>query len=134
MTHFWKELTESYARRKAADLKRPFYRLQLHDWGYLKGEQGWGRFADLFVNSNLHIILCGRAGYEFDLTLDDEGHKQLEKTGIKMKAESDFGYEPSLLVWMKDGCLRLRPLQRMDDLSPRGTPCVITSSRPQFLK
>jgi AAA domain len=101
VTHFWKELTESYARRKAADLKRPLYRLQLHDWGYLKGEQGWGRFADLFVNSNLHIILCGRAGYEFDLTLDDEGHKQLEKTGIKMKAESDFGYEPSLLVYME---------------------------------
>jgi hypothetical protein len=101
VTHFWKELTESYARRKAADLKRPLYRLQLHDWGYLKGEQGWGRFADLFVNANLHIILCGRAGYEFDLTLDDEGHKQLEKTGIKMKAESDFGYEPSLLVYME---------------------------------
>jgi len=55
VTHFWKELTECYARRKAADLKRSLYRLQLHDWGYLKGEQGWGRFADLFVNSNLHI-------------------------------------------------------------------------------
>jgi len=100
-THFWKELCESYCRRKAKALNKSVYRLQINDWGYLKGESGWGKFADLYVNSAVHIILCGRAGYEFNLDEDEEGHKQLEKTGVKMKAEGEFGYEPSLLVYME---------------------------------
>lgn len=101
ITHPWKELCESYCRRKAQMLKRNYYRLQIGDWAYLKGENGWGKFADLFINSGVHIILCGRAGYEFDMDTDEEGHKQLEKTGVKMKAEGEFGYEPSLLVYME---------------------------------
>lgn len=94
VTHFWKELCDAYMRQK----KRT--RLQFEDWAYLKGE--WNKFTDLFVNSNLHIILCGRAGYEYDYIVDDETHKKnLEKTGIKMKAEGEMGYEPSLLVLME---------------------------------
>jgi hypothetical protein len=69
-------------------------------WNYLKTE--WGKFSDAFVNSNLHVLMCGRAGFEYDYTTDDEtGKKNLEKTGIKMKAESEMGYEPSLLVLME---------------------------------
>jgi hypothetical protein len=45
------------------------------------------------------VIICGRAGYEYDYFEDDEGKKQLEKTGIKMKAETEMGFEPSLLVF-----------------------------------
>lgn len=101
ITHFWRELCESYCRRKAQRFGVPSYRLQLQDWSYLKGDQGWGKFSDLFVNAPLHIILCGRAGYEFDMDMDEEGHKQLEKTGVKMKAEGEFGFEPSLLVYME---------------------------------
>jgi hypothetical protein len=100
-THFWKELCESYCRRKAEQLKRSTYRLQMNDWGYLKGELAWGKFSDLYVNSGVHIILCGRAGYEFNMDQDEEGHKELQKTGVKMKAEGEFGYEPSLLVYME---------------------------------
>ena len=94
LTHFWIELTDAYMRTK----KRT--RLQFDDWAYLKAE--WRKFTDLFVNSNLHIIVCGRAGFEYDYTTDDEtGRKNLEKTGIKMKAEGEMGYEPSLLVLME---------------------------------
>jgi hypothetical protein len=94
VTHFWKELCDAYTRQK----KRT--RLQFEDWAYLKAE--WNKFTDLFVNSNLHIILCGRAGYEYDYIEDEETHKKnLEKTGIKMKAEGEMGYEPSLLVLME---------------------------------
>jgi hypothetical protein len=93
VTAFWKELGDSYMKAKGRQ------RLQFEDWGWLKKE--WGRFTDLFVNSNLHIILCGRAGYEYDYFEDEEtGKKNLEKTGIKMKAEGEMGYEPSLLVLM----------------------------------
>jgi hypothetical protein len=100
-SHFWTELCQAYAHRKAKSFNRANYRLGISDWAYLKGEDGWGKFATLFVNSSLHIILAGRAGYEFDMDVDDEGNKELLKTGVKMKAEGEFGYEPSLLVYME---------------------------------
>lgn len=93
ITHFWKELCDAYMKRKNRT------RLQFEDWGYLKSE--WGKFTDQFINSPLHIILCGRAGYEYDYFEDEAGKKNLEKTGIKMKAEGEMGYEPSLLVLME---------------------------------
>lgn len=93
ISHFWKELCDAYMKKKNRN------RLQFEDWSYLKSE--WGKFTDQFINSKLHIILCGRAGYEYDYFEDDAGKKQLEKTGIKMKAEGEMGYEPSLLVLME---------------------------------
>lgn len=93
ISHFWMELCDAYMRQK----KRT--RLQFEDWAYLKRE--WRQFTDLFVNSGVHIVLCGRAGYEYDYFEDEAGKKQLEKTDIKMKAESEMGYEPSLLVLME---------------------------------
>lgn len=100
LTHFWVELCETYCAQKAAEYNRRTYRLQFQDWAFLKSE--WRRFTDKFVNSNLHIIAAGRAGYEFDMVEDeDTKKKQLEKTGIKMKAEGEMGYEPDLLVLME---------------------------------
>lgn len=100
LTHYWVELTETYCARKAAEYNRSTYRLQFQDWAFLKTE--WRKFTDRFVNSNLHIIAAGRAGYEFDMVEDeDTKKKQLEKTGIKMKAEGEMGYEPDLLVLME---------------------------------
>jgi len=100
LTHFWTELCDTYCAKKAAEFKRPTYRLQFQDWAFLKGE--WRKFTDRFVNSNLHIIVCGRAGYEYDYMEDEDTHKkQLEKTGIKFKAEGEMGYEPDFLVLME---------------------------------
>lgn len=94
ISHFWRDLTESYAERKNRTRG-----LQFQDWAWLKKE--WGRFTDLFVNSHVHIIMCGRAGYEYDFFEQDGGKKELQKTGIKMKAETETGYEPSILVLME---------------------------------
>ena len=100
LTHFWQEFCETYAASKAAQYKIPTYRLQFQDWSYLKAK--WRTFTDRFVNSNLNIVLCGRAGFEYDFLEDeDTGKKQLEKTGIKFKAEGEMGYEPDLLVLME---------------------------------
>ncbi len=93
ITHFWTELCESY--QKARKRTRG---LEFQDWAFLKKE--WRRFTDRFINDPLHIIICGRAGYEYDYFEDDTGKKQLQKTGVKMRAETEFGYEPSLLVEM----------------------------------
>jgi AAA domain len=94
ISHFWRELTETYAEKRNRKSG-----LQFQDWAFLKAE--WGKFTDLFVNSNCHAILCGRAGYEYDFFENDSGKKELQKTGIKMKAETETGYEPSILILMQ---------------------------------
>lgn len=92
ISHFWKEVQDSYKKSKHRN------RLHFHDWGQIKDQ--WGRFTDCYINSQVHIIMCGRAGYEYAYFEDEDGKKQLEKTGTKMKAESEMGYEPSLLMEM----------------------------------
>jgi len=95
ITHFWRDLTESYARKKNRK-----HGLQFQDWSFLKEE--WGKFTDAYVNSNAHIIMCGRAGYEYSNEKNEEtGKNDLIKDGVKMKAEGETGYEPNLLVFME---------------------------------
>jgi hypothetical protein len=103
ISHFWREYCDSFLKQKNDRLRkrnrRQQYNLEFQDWAQVKA--GWGRFTDLFVNSSLHICMCGRAGYEYDFAENDDGKKELEKTGIKMRAETETGYEPNLLVLME---------------------------------
>jgi hypothetical protein len=94
-TTHWVEFCETYKKQK--DRKRG---LEFQDWAYLK--ETWRKqFVNPYLNSQLHFIMCGRAGYEYDHFTDDAGKKQIEKTGIKMKSEAETGYEPSLVIMMK---------------------------------
>lgn len=93
ITHFWTRFVEEYSERS----NRKW--LEFSDWNFLKKE--WRGFTDLYVNSPLHCIMCGRQGYEYDFFENQAGKKELEKTGVKMKAESETGYEPSILVMME---------------------------------
>lgn len=93
ITHVWRELMEAYQKK----LSRK--KLQFQDWNIIKSE--WARYTDLFVNSRLHIIVNGRAGFEYDYDLNEDGTKDLIKTGTKMKVESEFGFEPSLMIEME---------------------------------
>jgi hypothetical protein len=95
ITHPWQELQESYLKKK----QRSF--LQIDDWSFLKGPQGWKRFSDAFINSKLHIVMAGRVSDETEQYVDDNGKRQFEKVGTKMKTETDTGYEPSLLTLME---------------------------------
>ncbi|HYM31830.1 MAG TPA: AAA family ATPase [Candidatus Cybelea sp.] len=95
ITHPYREMIAAFLRKK----NRSF--LQIDDWQYLKGDHGWQMFTDRFINSNLHIIMCGRAGDDLDQYTDENGKRQLEKVGVKMKTESETGFEPSLLIEMK---------------------------------
>jgi hypothetical protein len=95
ITHPWRELQESYMKKK----QRSF--LQIDDWSILKGKNGWQQFTDLYINSKLHIIMCGRAGDETEQYTDENGKRQFEKVGVKMKTETDTGFEPDLLVLME---------------------------------
>lgn len=93
VTHFWEDLQNSYM----ANRKRN--RLEFQDWAVLK--KMWRGFSDVYVNSELHCILCGRLGFEYDQYQDEQGKRQIEKSGVKMRAEKDLGYEPNMLVWME---------------------------------
>jgi hypothetical protein len=99
ISHVWKELMTSYEKKL-----RRYNGLKFQDWSKVKGD--WQRFTDLFINTKLHVIVLGRAGYEYDFEEDKEtGSKDLIKTGTKMKAEGEFGYESDLLLEME----RIRP-------------------------
>lgn len=94
ITHFWNELIDSYLKKNEKK------RLTLRDWQPLK--QTWREFTDRFVNSKLHIIVCGRSADKWEEVEDPEdGSKELRKVGTKMRTETEMGYEPSLLVEME---------------------------------
>lgn len=93
ITHFWQELMKSYMK------KNNISKLNINHIGRLKEE--WNPFPQTFLNSPIHIIMCGRAGYSWGEEEDDEGDKKLVQKGTKMKVEGDLGYEPTLLIEME---------------------------------
>lgn len=98
ITHFWEEMRVAYLSAKRKRLG-PNARLELPDWNAIKPE--WAKFTTLFLNSPVHIILCGRAAsvYEFQ-EREDSTRKDMITVGTKMAAEKGLGYEPNLLVEM----------------------------------
>lgn len=90
---FWIDLMESYKKKK----NRNF--ISFPDWAILKKE--WRKFTDWYINSPIHCMICGRAGWVYNEWKDEDGQAKLEKTGTKMKAETEFGYEPSFLIEMQ---------------------------------
>lgn len=93
ITHVWRELCEAYQRRKG------LRRMSFEHWAEVKRE--WATWTALYLNSRIHIFVLGRAGYEYDYEENDNGKKELVKTGTKMRVEGEFGFEPSLLVEME---------------------------------
>lgn len=93
ITHVWREFCDAYKKKKNRA------KLEFQDWDTLKQE--WNRFTEAYINASCHIALCGRAGYEYDMQEnEDTQKKELQKVGVKMKAEGEMGYEPSLLLLM----------------------------------
>lgn len=106
ITHVWREVCAAYllqVNKALESQRRPMRtRLEFQDWSNIK--ERWNIWTTFYLNSPLHIPLCGRAGYEYDFEehTDDSGkvRNELVKTGVKMKVEGEFGYEPSLLIHM----------------------------------
>lgn len=94
ISHVWENFVEAYKRKKNRD------RLQFEDWGFIKPE--WKRdFSEPFVRDPYHTLMTGRAGYEYEDEKDENGKRQIYKSGIKMKVEGETAYEPDLLVLMQ---------------------------------
>jgi len=104
VTHPWRELMDAYLQRvnnaRAAKGLSRRTRLEFQDWGPIK--ETWGKWTDFYLNSKLHIIVCGRAGDVWSWETNEEtDRKELRSVGVKMKTETEFGFEPSLLVHME---------------------------------
>ena len=98
VSHYWEEVNTSFLSAKRERIGNPNARMELPDWAVLKGE--WARFTTLFLNSQHHIILCGRAGSVYETQERDDGRKEMIAAGTRMAAEKGMGYEPDLLMEM----------------------------------
>lgn len=102
ITHVWEEFLRAYLNRPdkyGKEVKRN--RLEFQDWGVLKPQ--WKElFSTPFVMAKCHIIFTGRAGYEYtDERNEETGKREIFKSGIKMKAETETAFEPDILVLMQ---------------------------------
>lgn len=98
ITHVWEAFIDAYKQEKNRQ-----YGLQFQDWGIIKPK--WKNdFSTPFVNANIHIIFTGRAGYEYEEEKIEQPNgsfkKEISKSGIKMKAETETAFEPDILVLM----------------------------------
>lgn len=93
ITGDWDELTESFKKKKGIS------KIELYHWGMLKPQ--WNEeWVTPMLNSPLHVITCGRAGDVWQEVDQEDGSTKSTKVGTKMRAEGQFGYEPSLLIEM----------------------------------
>jgi len=95
ISHVWENTVEAYKKKKNRSS------LQFQDWGVLKPMWKEG-FADPLVGDPYHIIMCGRAGYEYENEINpDTNKREIYKSGVKMKVEGETAYEPDMLVLME---------------------------------
>lgn len=103
VTHIWKNLCDSWLTSVNEQRKRKrqpkLARLPMSAWMPLKAR--WFSFMDLYLTSRLNIILCARVAFDYDFGENDEGSMEIQKTGVKISAEKDTGYESSLLIEME---------------------------------
>lgn len=103
ITHPSDENRDSYIKgvnevRRAKNLSSRIREFQ--DIAPIRGK--WASWPDWFINAPMHIVVCGRMQNEWTWEVNEEtGKKELVRTGAKMRAENEFGYEPSLLVEME---------------------------------
>lgn len=94
VTHIWENFMEAYKQKT----KRS--RLEFQDWGVIKPT--WKKeFSDPFVRDPYHILMTGRAGFEYESEInEDTGKREIHKSGVKMKTEGETAYESDLIVQM----------------------------------
>jgi hypothetical protein len=125
VTHPWNELMEAACKRFHTK------RLAFQHWAIIKPE--WAGFADWVLNVSMHVLVCGRAGWEYEYAKNEETQKmEVHKAGIKMRVESQFGFEPSLVMEMQG----VQRSALSGDLADHGLlhRCYILKDRSQKLE
>lgn len=95
ITHPWRELLDTWREKRGY--------IRMDDWGAIK--KTWAdSYTSRFLNSRMHILMCGREQYVYEDVEDDratpDGKKRWKpvKIGTKMATEGETGYEPNFLV------------------------------------
>jgi hypothetical protein len=101
ITHIWKDCVDSFLAKLNEKRKKtgrpPVFNPTLEHWRIIK--DAFGKFTEKFLTNKAHVLLCGRAGDEYDYQKNDETYKlDLVSKGKKMAAEKNLGHEPSLLL------------------------------------
>lgn len=92
VSHVYQELIDAYLEKHNKTRMAPW------DWKPVKNE--WRKFTDLFLSSPMHFIQCGRAGFTYEETVDEDGTKGIKTSGVKMKSETESQFEPNLVIRM----------------------------------
>jgi hypothetical protein len=99
ITHVWREHQAAYMAKINEGRRNPKVRMDIQD--IMKIKELWAPWPDDFLLTPLHIIVCGREGNEWGHEFNEEtGKSELVQVGKKMKVESEFGYEASLMIAM----------------------------------
>ncbi len=94
ITHVWEGFLAAFLQSKKKT------RIDFADWSVIRPT--WKReFSEPFVRDRYHILMTGRAGFEYGNEIDDDGKRQIFKSGIKMKVDNETAYEPDMLVLME---------------------------------
>lgn len=94
ISHVWSHLQDSYKEERG---KKD---LSMYDWGQITPI--WKKkFSSPFVESRGHILFTGRAGNEYENEINQDSQKrEIFKSGTKLKAQNETGYEADLLLLM----------------------------------
>jgi len=144
ISHFWDELGTTFLKRvndsRRANRLQTLAKLEFNHLNELKTM--WATWTALFLNSPVHIVTCGRLQNKWSFEEDERGRKQLIKSGIRMRAEREFGHEASILVSMSseqemDGNDVLRVIHRAfiekdRNTDPKTSICGKTFDDPDF--
>lgn len=91
MTHLWEAAMNSYEGKKTRAGTIP-----MHAWGKIK--KPYKDLVNYLMSSPMHVFFLGRQGNEY---AEDEETGETKAVGVKMKAEGETPYEPSLLIQME---------------------------------
>lgn len=101
ITHLWEAAIAAYTGKQTRNGEIPLWA-----WGRIK--KPYKALIAMLLSANVHVIICGRQGNEYEQSEDDPD--KIQKVGVKMKAEGETAYEPHILARMeqvrgKDGAL-----------------------------
>ena len=88
ISHLWDACKNAFTGRLTKAGTVP-----LHAWSAIK--KPYKELMHLLLSSAVHVLICGRQGNDF---AEDETSGELKNIGFKMRAESETGYEPDLLI------------------------------------
>ncbi len=111
LTHLWEELKKSYLKKKNRE------KMQIQDWPPVTAE--WNILMESVVNEPLHMIMCGRATWEYEWETDDQGNRDLIKTRTKMRAHKETANEYDIVLEMEAITMDMKDLEKITNRKNR---------------